>query len=934
MKKNFFSLRKEGAFFSQKSFLAACFFVFAVFMPLGAEADGTRWYVTQNGGTVTKDGTSWATAYGEAEFPAAIQSANAGDELWVAEGVYRPSTTGDENATFQLKSGVALYGGFTGDETTRDARDWQNNVTVLTGDLAGDDTKVDINGGVTVSADYIVGTNSDTVVIGSGTDDTAVLDGFTLCGGNQGTSGGGMYNDAGSPTVINCTFSGNNSGWGGGMYNYYSSPSVSNCTFSGNKADDSGGGIFNDHGSPIITNCIFSGNNATNGGGMVNSAGSPTVINCTFSGNTGGNGGGMYNYNSNSPTVINCTFSGNTANYGGGMYNNGGGPTVTNCTFSQNNATSYGGGMYNSDSSPTITNCTFSGNKANSYGGGMYNSDSSPTITNCTFSGNKANSYGGGMYNSDSSPNVTNCIFWKDTAATGNEIYNDSSTPTVTYCVVEGGYATGTNIQTGDPFLGPLQDNGGPTKTCALGTNSSAIGNGTSAGIWQSISLDQRGVPRKENHLDIGAYESSRKILTVDTEGSGNVTCTPEGTSFGTRENQWYYDAGNTSVTLEASSNSPWVLTEWSGDVSGTTTTATITMDVDRRVRAIFTRQWNILASAGTGGTIAPSGNITVAPGSDQTFTVTPEEGYAIEDVRVDGTSQGAVTSYTFTNVTEDHTMAVSFAAKPTSGPGPSDPTATPIPPEPTTTTTPAPSGTPAPTFSPRPLQGDIKPGVTVTPVPNEEDPAVRELKEELDDPESDARKALESTIREQVQAALEQKLGRKIGLENMQVNVHTSDAYRFEEVPLNRDDGLGTVIIPVVITYRESEEEKVEIFFTLVLVYDLATNPPTPLEYRVVMLEEGENPSRTDRDIAFIRAEDDENEENIVGYLRVRDQSEYDGNPQVGVVSTKYMFLYADGVETATPTPGSASGGGGGCNLGFFPMALLLALPLMLLKK
>ena len=799
------------------------------FLSTGAEADGTRWYVTQNGGTVTKDGTSWATAYGEAEFPAAIQSAQDGDEIWVAEGIYRPvipadttNITADEkSATFQLKSGVALYGGFTGDETTRDARDWENNLTVLTGDLAGDDTKAALNGGVTVSADYIVGTNSGTVVIGSGTDDTAVLDGFTLCGGNQGTFGGGMYNDAGSPTV-------------------------SNCTFSGNKANDSGGGIFNDNGSPTVTDCTFSGNNSSYGGGMVNSAGSPTVSNCTFSQNnadSNGGGGGMYNYYS-SPTVTNCTFSQNNNNAdsdGGGMFNEFSSPTVTNCTFSGNNA-SNGGGMFNQQSSPTVTNCTFSGNNSGyGYGGGMFNnSSSSPTVTNCTFSGNNSGyAYGGGMYNAYSSPTVTNCIFWEDTAATGNEIYNSSATPTVTYCVVEGGYAGDGNLGT-NPFLGPLQDNGGPTKTRALGTNSSAIGNGTSAGIWQSISLDQRGVPRKENHLDRGAYESSRKILTVDTEGSGNVTCTPEGTSFGTRENQWYYDAGNTSVTLEASSNSPWVLTEWSGDVSGTTTTATITMDVDRRVRAIFTRQWNILASAGTGGTIAPSGNITVAPGSDQTFTVTPEEGYAIEDVRVDGTSQGAVTSYTFTNVTEDHTMAVSFAAKPTSGPGPSDPTATPIPPEPTTTTTPAPSGTPAPTFSPRPLQGDIKPGVTVTPVPNEEDPAVRELKEELDDPESDARKALESTIREQVQAALEEKLGRKIDLENMQVNVHTSDAYRFEEVPLNKDDGTGTVIVPVEITYRESEEEKVEIFFTLVLVYDLATNPPTPLEYRVVMLEEG----------------------------------------------------------------------------------------------
>ena len=88
-------------------------------------------YITQDGAG-SKDGLSWATAYGEAEFPAAIQSADAGDELWVAVGVYRPVipansrdiTTDEEKTTFQLKSGVALYGGFTGNEKTRDARDW------------------------------------------------------------------------------------------------------------------------------------------------------------------------------------------------------------------------------------------------------------------------------------------------------------------------------------------------------------------------------------------------------------------------------------------------------------------------------------------------------------------------------------------------------------------------------------------------------------------------------------------------------------------------------------------------------------------------------------------------------------------------------------------------------------------------------------------
>ena len=84
-------------------------------------------------------------------------------------------------------------------------------------------------------------------------------------------------------------------------------------------------------------------------------------------------------------------------------------------------------------------------------------------------------------------------------------------------------------------------------------------------------------------------------------------------------------------------------------------------MDEDRRALAVF-RQYVIAASTGIGGTISPSGNVTVAPENDKTFTITPHEGYAIEDVKVDGNSIGAETTHTFTNVTEDHTIAASFA--------------------------------------------------------------------------------------------------------------------------------------------------------------------------------------------------------------------------------------------------------------------------------
>jgi len=71
----------------------------------------------------------------------------------------------------------------------------------------------------------------------------------------------------------------------------------------------------------------------------------------------------------------------------------------------------------------------------------------------------------------------------------------------------------------------------------------------------------------------------------------------------------------------------------------------------------------SINASAGSNGTISPSGVVTVDNGADQQFTITPDTGYHVADVKVDGSSVGPVTSYTFTNVAADHTIEVTFDA-------------------------------------------------------------------------------------------------------------------------------------------------------------------------------------------------------------------------------------------------------------------------------
>lgn len=380
------------------------------------------------------DGTTWNTAYKYLQD--ALVAATSGDTIRVAQGTYQPdedSTYPDgsdsRTATFQLISGVELYGGYAG---LGDTRDIELYPTILSGDLNENDGPDFANNDE----------NSYHVVTGSGCDTTAVLDGFTITDGNANGdlnhhNGAGMYNEFGSPKLTSCTFIGNstanNIGSGGGMYNDSSSPALAYCSFINNKAMD-GGGMINGNSNPILTNCIFTGNRAR-----------------TF-------GGGMYNAQS-SPTLTNCNFSDNTADYmGGGMSNrNQSNPNLTNCIFNANSATGSGsgGGMQNLVySHPALANCIFINNDAQ-YGGGIYNrNNSSSNLINCTFSGNSAVSSGGAIFCLNSSNALlTNCILWDD----GDEFrVVAGSTITVSYSCVQDADPDDTAIY---PGIGNIDEN-------------------------------------------------------------------------------------------------------------------------------------------------------------------------------------------------------------------------------------------------------------------------------------------------------------------------------------------------------------------------------------------------------------------------------------------------------------------------------------------
>jgi flagellar hook assembly protein FlgD len=476
-----------------------------VVIDIGAYEVMTAWYVdcdASSGG----DGKSWDSAFNDLQDALDEPNLAFGDEIWVAEGTYEPTTDTNQAASFQLISGVSLYGGFDGTETAHAHRNWIINQSILSGDIG-------------TLNDY--SDNSYHVVKGA---DDAVLNGLVItCGNANGI--------------------GTNQTYGGGMYNYDCSPIITNCTFSGNKADGYdgyedgyGGAIYNEKSSPVITSCTFSYNSAGSEYGETSIA---------------GYGGGIYDVNSN-PTITNCVFSENHASVdGGGMCNYGSSPVVTSCTFYGNYTSGDGGGIYDVNSNPTITNCVFSENHASIDGGGMCNYDSSPVVTNCTFYGNYTSGDGGGIYNNGASSTalLTNCIFWDNSATgTGDEVYNVSSAdPNFCYSDVAGcggsgswdpnfGTDGGGNIDS-DPNFVDSNDPEGPDNIfgtyddgLVLQMDSpcvdSADGDAApSADITGRVRVDVNSVTNTgigdPNYTDRGAYESP-EIWFVDIDaGSG-----------------------------------------------------------------------------------------------------------------------------------------------------------------------------------------------------------------------------------------------------------------------------------------------------------------------------------------------------------------------------------------------------------------------------
>uniref|UniRef100_UPI001930FA72 hypothetical protein n=1 Tax=Metasolibacillus meyeri TaxID=1071052 RepID=UPI001930FA72 len=178
--------------------------------PLKLTANSTIIYVNAaqgNGG----NGESWDTAYNNLQdaLDAAKAQITAGEtsvQIWLTKGTYTPTKQTDPSdartATFQMQNNVAIYGGFSGTENELATRDWENNETILSGDIA--DTPNDHTNNA-----YHVFYHPN----GLNLNDTAILDGVTITGGNANVDewsgdkrfGGGMFNGSSNPTLTNVT---------------------------------------------------------------------------------------------------------------------------------------------------------------------------------------------------------------------------------------------------------------------------------------------------------------------------------------------------------------------------------------------------------------------------------------------------------------------------------------------------------------------------------------------------------------------------------------------------------------------------------------------------------------------------------------------------------------------------------------------------------
>lgn len=394
-------------------------------------------------------GASWADAF--TGLDAALGAATPGDQIWVAAGTYKPANAAPNNF-FLMESGVELYGGFNGTETSLNQRNYLANTTILDGDIAGDDIAGDFSQKRTDNALHIL------YVLNGDPEKRSVVDGFRIKGGNTSNDnngsdltrrGGGILARA-KVTVRNCYFTDNFAQSGAGVAAIEAAGSgliVDNCIFDGNFANSQSAGVYmRTLTEAEVNRCIFRNNTTNRGCVYPQYSDNVAIDSCLFENNQAGAdqfGAAMFTYQSNF-VLSNSVIRKNTAPNAAGMYNDGrdgiSSFLIDNCVFDSNITSGYGGsGMYNWICDYELKNSTFKNNYAPNTGSAIYNGNSVAHIHDCLFENGQTGETGGpgfggaiANYSAGSEVTIENCTFRNNMAArSGGAVTNGFTATTM-----------------------------------------------------------------------------------------------------------------------------------------------------------------------------------------------------------------------------------------------------------------------------------------------------------------------------------------------------------------------------------------------------------------------------------------------------------------------------------------------------------------------
>ncbi len=426
--------------------------------------DAATIYVNSSA-TGSNNGLSWANAYKDLQV--ALSNAVYGDEIWVASGVYKATSTTDRSISFNMKNGVNLYGGFSGVETSLTQRNISQNPTTLSGDI----------GAIGDGAD-----NTNTILKIISITSGLTVDGFRLISGKAGGAGGiTLNNNTGVINIKNCYFYDNLGTAGGAIFQAYQgnyTVNVTNCDFISNISVN--GAVFSDE----------SNNNNL------------TISNCKFKGSVAG-GFAVLGFLGANFVMDRCVVTNNTSNQSSLIY-------------------------VDANSSAKISNSLIVGNSYNENAIAFYSGNSiSQILENTTVAHNKkvflTNTFETAIYSMNGTAKIYNSIVYGNTNSSNNDQVDTGNI--ISHSIIENGYAAGTNILNVNPLFINANALSAAPFDCTpydyqLGNNSMAVNGGSNGFVTQP--QDLLGSDRiSGTTVDLGAYE---KAGNLGINESANLT--------------------------------------------------------------------------------------------------------------------------------------------------------------------------------------------------------------------------------------------------------------------------------------------------------------------------------------------------------------------------------------------------------------------------